>query len=85
MITVIAQSARIARTISYALGADFEYNGYYANEKYFITWTYGHMVELSAPGIGRDFWLSNRSVPNPPGELPSHSCTFPARIGPLYA
>ena len=41
MITVIAQSARIARTISYALGADFEYNGYYANEKYFITWTYG--------------------------------------------
>lgn len=55
MITVIAQSARIARTISYALGADFEYNGYYANEKYFITWTYGHMVELSAPGMGRDF------------------------------
>lgn len=70
MITVIAQSARIARTISYALGADFEYNGYYANEKYFITWTYGHMVELSAPGTGRDFWLSNQSFPVLPESLP---------------
>ena len=70
MITVIAQSARIARTISYALGADFEYNGYYANEKYFITWTYGHMVELSAPGMGRDFWLSNQSFPILPESFP---------------
>lgn len=63
MITIIAQSARIARTISYALAADLEYNGYYANEKYYITWTYGHMVELTAPGLGRDFWVANQSFP----------------------
>lgn len=63
MITIIAQSARIARTISYALDADLEYNGYYANEKYYITWTYGHMVELTAPGLGRDFWVANQSFP----------------------
>ncbi|MCM1140857.1 MAG: DNA topoisomerase, partial [Muribaculum sp.] len=74
MITIIAQSARIARTISYALAADLEFNGYYANEKYYITWTYGHMVELTAPGIGRDFWLSNQSFPILPESFPlTHS------------
>ncbi len=84
MITVIAQSARIARTISYALGADFEYNGYYANEilHHMDLWSHGgtfstrHRTRLLA---------LEPVVPNPPGELPSHSCTFPARIGPLYA
>ena len=37
MITIIAQSLRIARNISYILQADIEMDGYYANDKYFIT------------------------------------------------
>lgn len=68
MITIIAQSLRIARTISYALGADFDHEGYFASEKYFITWTYGHMVELETPH--RDFWLKDRSFPYLASEFP---------------
>ncbi len=70
MITVIAQSARIARTISYALGADFEYNGYYANEKYFITWHLWSHGGTFSTRIGRDFWLSNQSFPILPESFP---------------
>lgn len=68
MITIIAQSHRIARTISYALGADFDHEGYFASDKYFITWTYGHMVEIETPH--RDFWLKNKSFPYLTTEFP---------------
>ena len=60
MITIIAQSLRIARNISYILQADIEMDGYYANDKYFITWTYGHMVEIpvATPATGSTTHLS---------------------------
>lgn len=69
MITIIAQSARIARTISYALAADYEYEGYYASEKYYITWTYGHMVEIETPRGNPGYWFRNTSFPVFPSDL----------------
>lgn len=63
MITIIAQSFRIARLISFVLQADIENEGYFANDKYFITWTYGHMVELETPRGNPGYWFHNSSFP----------------------
>ena len=63
MITIIAQSHRIARNISYVLQADIEMDGYYANDKYFITWTYGHMVEIDTPRGNSGYWFHDSSFP----------------------
>lgn len=69
MITIIAQSARIARIISYAIAADYEHEGYYASDKYFITWTYGHMVEIETPRGNPGYWFHNTSFPVFPSDL----------------
>lgn len=68
MITIIAQSLRIARNISYVLQADIEMNGYFANDKYFITWTYGHMVEIDTPRGNSGYWFHDSSFPVLPKE-----------------
>ena len=68
MITIIAQSLRIARNISYILQADIEMDGYYANDKYFITWTYGHMVEINTPRGNTGYWFHDASFPVLPKE-----------------
>ena len=68
MITIIAQSLRIARNISYILQADIEMDGYYANDKYFITWTYGHMVEINTPRGNTGYWFHDTSFPVLPKE-----------------
>ena len=64
MITIIAQSHRIARNISFVLQADIEMNGYFANDKYFITWTYGHMVEINTPRGNTGYWFHDSSFLN---------------------
>ena len=68
MITIIAQSHRIARNISFVLQADIEMNGYFANDKYFITWTYGHMVEINTPRGNTGYWFHDSSFPMLPKE-----------------
>lgn len=68
MITIIAQSHRIARNISYILQADIEMAGYFANDKYFITWTYGHMVEINTPRGNTGYWFHDSSFPVLPKE-----------------
>ncbi len=68
MITIIAQSLRIARNISYILQADIEMDGYFANDKYFITWTYGHMVEINTPRGNTGYWFHDTSFPVLPKE-----------------
>ena len=70
MITIIAQSKKIARVISYVLNADKDYEGYYANRNYYVTWTYGHMVEIETPRGQPDYWQRNSSFPHLPDELP---------------
>lgn len=68
MITIITQSHRIARIISYILQADIEMDGYFANDKYFITWTYGHMVEIDTPRGNTGYWFHDTSFPVLPKE-----------------
>lgn len=68
MITIITQSHRIARIISYILQADIEMDGYFANDKYFITWTYGHMVEIDTPRGNTGYWFHDTSFPVIPKE-----------------
>ena len=68
MITIITQSRRIARTISYILQADIEMDGYFSNDKYFITWTYGHMVEIDTPRGNTGYWFHDTSFPVIPKE-----------------
>ena len=70
MITIIAQSKKIARVISYVLNADNDFDGYFAGEKYLITWTYGQMVEIETPRGRTDFWQRNASFPHLPDKLP---------------
>lgn len=63
MITIIAQSYRIAKLISFAIQADFDHEGYFASDKYFITWTYGHMVEIETPHGNPGYWFRDTSFP----------------------
>lgn len=63
MITVIAQSYRIARLISFAVQADYDHEGYFASDKYFITWTYGHMLEIETPHGNPGYWFRDTSFP----------------------
>lgn len=69
MISIIAQSKKIARTISYVLNADNDFDGYFASDKYYITWTYGEMVEIETPRGQPNFWQRNTSFPQLPSEL----------------
>ncbi len=77
MITIIAQSHSIARTISYILAADNEEKGYYANDKYAVTWTYGHMVEIKTPYGQPGYWFRDTSFPVIPTSFPLAAAPSP--------
>ena len=43
---VIAEKPSVALTIAKALGADEKKNGWYENDRYMVSWCYGHMLQI---------------------------------------
>lgn len=69
MITIIAQSQHVALIIARAIGADEEATRYYYNEKYYVTWMTGKMVEISTPRGVASYWFRSQSFPHLPKHL----------------
>lgn len=49
MITIIAEKPSVAREIAVMLGATEKKDGYLTGNGYFVTWAFGHLVELAMP------------------------------------
>ncbi|MCM1141898.1 MAG: DNA topoisomerase [Muribaculum sp.] len=66
MITIIAQNQRVALIIARAIEADDEASRYYYNDKYYVTWMTGKMVEITTPRGLASYWFRNASFPHIP-------------------
>ncbi|WP_163399434.1 type IA DNA topoisomerase [Flavobacterium fluviatile] len=49
MITIIAEKPSVAREIAVLLGATEKKDGYLTGNGYFVTWAFGHLLELGMP------------------------------------
>lgn len=56
MIVCITEKPSVARDIASILGATTKRDGYYENEKYQITWTFGHLCTLKEPADYTERW-----------------------------
>ncbi|MBO7139318.1 MAG: DNA topoisomerase 3 [Prevotella sp.] len=56
MIVCIAEKPSVAADIARIIGAGYRHNGYYEGNGYQVTWTFGHLCELKAPGDYTDMW-----------------------------
>lgn len=56
MIVCITEKPSVARDIANILGAKTKRDGYYENDKYRVTWTYGHLCTLKEPADYTDRW-----------------------------
>ena len=70
MITIIAEKPSVAQSIARVVGATSRRDGYLSGNGYYVTWAFGHMVEIYAEG--GDDWGSELPL------LPDH---FSLRIG----
>ncbi|GGF14348.1 type IA DNA topoisomerase [Flavobacterium limi] len=55
MITIIAEKPSVAREIAVLLGATEKKDGYLTGNGYFVTWAFGHLLELGMP---KDYGIS---------------------------
>lgn len=69
MITIITQNQHVALIIARAIEADKEATRYYYNEKYYVTWMTGKMVEINTPRGLASYWFRNGSFPHLPKHL----------------
>lgn len=63
MITILAEKPSVAKDISGVLNANKRNDGYFSNEKYNVTWSFGHLVTLAMPN---DYGLKEWSISNLP-------------------
>ncbi|MDE6801179.1 MAG: DNA topoisomerase III, partial [Muribaculaceae bacterium] len=56
MILCITEKPSVARDIANVLGAKTKRDGYFENENYRITWTFGHLCTLKEPADYTDRW-----------------------------
>ena len=54
MITIIAEKPSVAQAIARIVHSDTRKDGYYEGSRYYVTWAFGHMVEIYAEGA--DSW-----------------------------
>ncbi len=52
----ITEKPSVAKDIAAILGANVRRDGYYENEQYKITWTYGHLCTLKEPADYTEHW-----------------------------
>lgn len=56
MIVCITEKPSVAKDIASILGATVRRDGYYENEAYRVTWTYGHLCTLKEPADYTPLW-----------------------------
>ena len=56
MVVCIAEKPSVAKDIAQIIGATQPKNGFYEGNGYQVTWTFGHLCELKAPGDYTDAW-----------------------------
>ena len=56
MIVCITEKPSVARDIANILGANTKRDGYYENDKYRVTWTFGHLCTLKEPADYTERW-----------------------------
>ena len=56
MIVCITEKPSVARDIANILKANVKRDGYFENEKYRVTWTYGHLCTLKEPADYTERW-----------------------------
>ncbi|MDE6153906.1 MAG: DNA topoisomerase III, partial [Muribaculaceae bacterium] len=56
MIVCITEKPSVARDIANILGANTKRDGYYENDKYRVTWTFGHLCTLKEPADYSERW-----------------------------
>ena len=66
MITIITQNQHVALIIARAIEADEEATRYYYNEKYYVTWMTGKMVEINTPQRSGIILVPQREFPSSP-------------------
>lgn len=49
MITVIAEKPSVAREIAKILNVTEQHDGYLSNQNYYVTWAFGHLIQLALP------------------------------------
>ena len=49
MITIIAEKPSVAQSIATVIGATKKENGYLSGNGYYVTWAFGHLIELAPP------------------------------------
>lgn len=69
MITIIAENKNMALAIARATLNDEVGNRYYYGDKFFITWTFGKMVEITTPRGQASYWFRSGSFPHIPKHL----------------
>jgi len=58
MVVCIAEKPSVAADIARIIGATYRHDGFYEGNGYQVTWTFGHLCELKAPGDYTDMWKS---------------------------
>lgn len=56
MIVCITEKPSVARDIASLLGANVKRDGYFENDQYRVTWTFGHLCTLKEPADYTDRW-----------------------------
>lgn len=56
MIVCITEKPSVAQDIAHILGANRRREGFFENDEYRITWTYGHLCTLKEPADYTDYW-----------------------------
>lgn len=56
MILCITEKPSVAQDIAHILGANVKRDGYWEGGGYCVSWTFGHLCELKAPGDYTDAW-----------------------------
>ena len=56
MILCVTEKPSVARDIASILGANDRHEGYYEGNGYRVSWTFGHLCELKAPGEYTPMW-----------------------------
>ena len=56
MVVCIAEKPSVAADIARIIGATYRHDGFYEGNGYQVTWTFGHLCELKAPGDYTPLW-----------------------------
>jgi len=62
MITIIAEKPSVAFDIARVLNVTNKKEGYLTNDKYAVTWAFGHLVQIDAPNLSEKWCVENLPI-----------------------